>query len=160
MKSNILNRLTVLTITLSFAFSCTSEKTGSQSDTFVKSITTKDQLKQEMDKSEGKLMLFDLYADWCGPCHVLAPVYNSLASVYKDRALFYRINVDKSPELAATFGVQSIPLVVFVKNSNAFYSLLGVHSKKQYIKIIDACDSTVSVEECLKSIGLAPNPSP
>jgi thioredoxin 1 len=151
MEKNSLNQLPILLITIVILFLfCASDKSGSLADSSVKSIITEDQLKQEIDKSEGKLMLFDLYADWCGPCRVLAPVYNSLASAYKDRVLFSRINIDKSPELASTFGAQSIPLVVFVKNANAFYSILGVNPKEQYEKVINVCDSTVSAEECLK----------
>ena len=154
MTSNSMNRLTVLFTTALIIFSsCTSDKPGSQPDNYVKGITTKDQLKQEMDKSEGKLMVFDLYADWCGPCRILAPVYNALANTHKDRVLFYRVNIDKSPELASTFGVQNIPYVVFVKNTKAFYSLVGVNPREQYEKVINACDSTVSIEECLNLIG-------
>ena len=89
MTSNSMNRLTVLlTTALIFFSSCTSDKSGSESDNYVKSITTKDQLTKEMDKSEGKLMVFDLYANWCGPCRILAPVYNALATTHKDRVLF------------------------------------------------------------------------
>jgi thioredoxin 1 len=106
-----------------------------------------------MDKSEGKLMVFDLYANWCGPCRILAPVYNALATTHKDRVLFYRVNIDKSPELASTFGVQNIPYVVFVKNTKAFYSLVGVNPREMYEKVINACDSTESIEECLNIIG-------
>ena len=64
---------------------------------------------------EGKKpCIIDFYADWCGPCRQVAPVLKELAGEYKGKIIIYKINVDKEKELAAVFGVQSIPTFLFV----------------------------------------------
>jgi thioredoxin len=57
-------------------------------------------------------VVVDFYADWCGPCHQLAPIIDSLSRRYEGRAVFARVNVDDEPELAAKYQIQSIPAVI------------------------------------------------
>lgn len=61
-----------------------------------------------------KPCIIDFYADWCGPCKRIAPVLKELAAQYKDDVYIYKIDVDKESELAAVFGVTSIPMLLFV----------------------------------------------
>lgn len=61
-----------------------------------------------------KPALIDFYADWCGPCRMLSPVLKSLAAQYKDEIVVYKINTDKEQELAAAFGITSLPTLLFV----------------------------------------------
>lgn len=78
-------------------------------------IITKDNFKSEVEEFSG-LAVIDLYADWCGPCRMLAPVLAELESEYPG-VKFCKINVDDEPELARSFNVKNIPMVAFVKNN-------------------------------------------
>ena len=64
---------------------------------------------------ENKVVLVDFWADWCGPCKMLAPVIDSLAKEYNGRAAFAKINVDEQSDLATRFGIMSIPTVIILK---------------------------------------------
>ncbi len=61
-------------------------------------------------------VLVDFWADWCGPCRMLAPVLDELAEKLGDRAVFAKVNVDEERELAMRFGVSSIPTVIVFKD--------------------------------------------
>ena len=74
---------------------------------------TKDNFKTEVEQHDG-LVVIDLYADWCGPCKMLAPTIEQLASEMPD-VKFAKVNVDNEPELARAFNVSSIPMIALVK---------------------------------------------
>jgi thioredoxin 1 len=61
-------------------------------------------------------VLFDFYAEWCGPCQTLLPTINKLADELKEDVIIKKINVDDYPELAAKFNVRNIPTLIFFKN--------------------------------------------
>lgn len=64
---------------------------------------------------EGELpCIIDFYADWCMPCKMIAPVLDEISEEYKDKLHIYKINTEQEQELAAAFGVQSIPSLLFV----------------------------------------------
>jgi thioredoxin 1 len=66
-------------------------------------------------KYEGdKPCLIDFYADWCGPCKMVAPILDELAEEYKDDVVIYKIDTEVEKELAGMFGIQSIPSLLFV----------------------------------------------
>lgn len=135
-----------------FMSSCQSPQTQKLSSKQVKAINSFDQLKTIIDSTKDNLLVFDLYADWCAPCKILAPIYDSLATEYKSKATFYRVDIDNNQKIASAFGVQGIPFVVFVKNQEVIYSLTGVNPRAQYEKIINACGSHVSNQECRDNI--------
>src|SRR5574340_1273625 len=58
--------------------------------------------------------IIDFYADWCGPCKMVAPVLEELSEVYKDKLVIYKVNTEKEMELASVFGIQSIPTFLFI----------------------------------------------
>lgn len=64
----------------------------------------------------GVPVVVDFYADWCGPCHHLAPVMESLAERHHGRILFAKVNVDAEPELAGRYGIRSIPAVILFED--------------------------------------------
>lgn len=61
-------------------------------------------------------LVVDFFADWCGPCRMLAPVMETLSEEFGDKARFVKINVDDNPELARRFSIMSIPCVMVFKN--------------------------------------------
>ena len=97
---------------------------------------TKDNFKTEVEEHQG-LVVIDLYADWCGPCRMLAPILTSLEGEYPD-VKFCKINVDDEPELAKSFNVSSIPMVAFVKD-NTFADLsVGLVPKDKLKAMIES----------------------
>jgi thioredoxin 1 len=97
---------------------------------------TKDNFKNEVEECQG-LVVIDLYADWCGPCRMLAPILAQLEGEYPE-VKFCKINVDDEPELAKSFNVTSIPMVAFVKN-NTFADLsIGLVPKDKLKGLIEA----------------------
>lgn len=83
------------------------------------------------------LALVDFWADWCGPCKMLGPTVEHLASQYEGRVLVGKINVDQEPELARRFGVMSIPTVVFLKNGQEFERKVGVMPAGAFSAVLD-----------------------
>ena len=69
---------------------------------------------QDWKYKGNKPAIIDLYADWCGPCRRLPPVLEKLAEKYKDKIVIYKVNTDKERELAAAFGITSLPTLVFI----------------------------------------------
>ena len=65
--------------------------------------------------SEGKTLVVDFYADWCGPCRMLAPVMEELSEEYAEKAAFCKMNVDDNPDIAREYGIMSIPCVMVFK---------------------------------------------
>ncbi|MCM1517775.1 MAG: thioredoxin [Pseudoflavonifractor sp.] len=64
-------------------------------------------------------VVVDFWAEWCGPCRQFKPIFEQLSKEYGNRVTFYSVNVDKSPGIAATYGIHSIPTILFVdKNGN------------------------------------------
>ena len=96
---------------------------------------TKDNFKAEVEEHEG-LVVIDLYADWCGPCRMLAPILASLESEYTD-VKFCKINVDDEPELAKSFNVSSIPMVAFVKDNTFADVSVGLVPKDKLKSMIE-----------------------
>ena len=66
------------------------------------------------------LAVVDFWADWCGPCKMIAPAVEKLAADYEGKVLVGKVNVDEEPELARRFGVMSIPTLVYLKNGQEF----------------------------------------
>ena len=96
---------------------------------------TKDNFEAEVEKSES-LVVIDLYADWCGPCKMLAPVMEELEREYPD-VKFGKINVDNEPDLTALFKVQSIPYIALVKNNVFLDFSVGYVAKDTLVRLIE-----------------------
>jgi thioredoxin 1 len=78
----------------------------------------------EVMKSEIPVLI-DFYAEWCGPCRMMAPVVEQFAEEYDGRVKIGKINVDEESDLAARFGVQSIPSFIFIKDGKVVDRVTG-----------------------------------
>ncbi|MCR4143580.1 MULTISPECIES: thioredoxin [Alcaligenes] len=77
-----------------------------------------------------------LWAQWCGPCRVMAPIFNALADDMQGRAQFGEVDLDKSPDLAVRYGVQSIPTVLLFKNGMVIDRLVGAVPKQNLLNFV------------------------
>ena len=84
----------------------------------------------ELLKGE-KPVVCDFYATWCGPCKMLAPVMEGASEKYSDKAVFVKVDIDNNFELAARYGIASIPLVGVFKNGELADSNLGYADKTE-----------------------------
>lgn len=105
-------------------------------DIFIKDIFDYEK-SQEWKYKGDKPAIIDLYADWCGPCRMTAPIMKDLAKEYADKITIYKVNVDKEKELAALFNATSIPLFVFVPMKGEPQLFRGAADKATYKKMID-----------------------
>ena len=96
---------------------------------------TKENFESEVEKAES-LVVIDLYADWCGPCKMLAPVMEELEREYPD-VKFGKINVDNEPDLTALFKVQSITYIALVKNNTFVDFSVGYVPKATLARLIE-----------------------
>ncbi len=78
-----------------------------------------------------KPVICDFFATWCAPCRMLAPVMDEISEKYGDKAEFVKVDIDKNPELAARFGIMSIPLVAVFKNGEEAAKTVGYMSKSE-----------------------------
>ena len=81
-------------------------------------------------------VLVDFWATWCGPCRMIAPVIDQLAAEYAGRVKIGKINVDEQPELAAQFGIVSIPTVKVFRGGQCTASVVGLRSKAELEALI------------------------
>ena len=94
--------------------------------------------KQEFDQltEQNKNVIIDFYASWCGPCKMLAPIFENVAST-TENVKFVKVNVDEARELASLFGIQSIPTVVYIKEKKLEKRELGFRTKEQILENIE-----------------------
>ena len=82
------------------------------------------------------LAVVDFNATWCGPCRMLAPIVDQLADELDDRAEFYSVDVDVNPELAARFGVQSIPTIVYLQPDGSYTVSMGNVDRAVFVSYV------------------------
>jgi len=83
-------------------------------------------------------VIIDFYADWCRPCKMVAPIMEELATQYKGKVTFYKMNVDQEKELAQTFNIQSIPAILYIPVKGQPQMSAGLFSKDSYIQQIQS----------------------
>lgn len=83
-----------------------------------------------------KPAIIDFYADWCGPCKMVAPVLEELAAEYKDSLIIYKVDTEVEQELAAVFGIQSIPTFLFIPMEGKPMLQPGALPKKAFQQVI------------------------
>ncbi len=80
-------------------------------------------------------VLLDFYADWCGPCQMLSPIVKAVSEEYPD-VKFFKVDVDKDPELAVKFGIVSIPTLIVFKDGKPASQSVGYCTKDKIVGMI------------------------
>jgi thioredoxin 1 len=138
-----LSRLLIIVLPIVTEIGCAADRNEPSQQDSIQAITSVEQFNSIIENAGSRLLVFNLYADWCMPCHVLAPTLTEIATENKSKITIFKVDTDQFPQITAAFGVTGIPFVVFVKNKKAIYALIGVQPKDSYTKIIEAyTDST------------------
>lgn len=99
-------------------------------------IITKENFENEVLSSDIPVLV-DFYADWCGPCKMLAPIISQLSDEYNGIAKICKINVDEQSELAAKYGIQSIPTLMVFKGGVVAETSMGFRPKDAIKQMLD-----------------------
>ncbi len=83
-------------------------------------------------------VLVDLWAPWCAPCRMVAPVVEELASEYEGRVSFAKLNVDQNPRTASRYGIMSIPTLLIFKDGKPLSNIVGFRPKAELKRSLDA----------------------
>jgi thioredoxin 1 len=85
----------------------------------------------------GKPVLVDYWAEWCGPCKMIAPILDEVSEAYKDKLQIAKMNVDENREIPAKFGIRGIPTLMLFKDGQLAATKVGAMSKAQLTAFID-----------------------
>jgi thioredoxin 1 len=86
----------------------------------------------------GRPVLVDFWAEWCGPCKMIAPILEEVAKEYGDKVTIGKLNVDQNTETAPKYGIRGIPTLLLFKDGNVAATKVGALSKTQLIEFLDA----------------------
>ena len=85
----------------------------------------------------GTPVLVDYWAEWCGPCKMIAPILDEVSGTYGDKLQIAKMNVDENREVPAKFGIRGIPTLMLFKNGELAATKVGAMSKAQLVAFID-----------------------
>ena len=95
-----------------------------------------DSFEQEVLQSEMPVLI-DYWAEWCGPCKMIAPVLNEVASEYADKIRVAKLNIDENPATPPKYGIRGIPTLMLFKNGEVEATKVGAVSKAQLTAFLD-----------------------
>ena len=90
------------------------------------------------DAVKSGVVLVDFWAPWCGPCKMQTPILEKVAAAVGDKAVIAKVNVDENPELAAKYGIRSIPTIILLKDGETKQQLIGLQQEAALVTAIDA----------------------
>ncbi len=99
--------------------------------------TTDATFTEDVIKSD-KPVLLDFWAEWCGPCKMIAPILDELAAEYRDRLKIAKLNIDENPQTPPKFGIRGIPTLILFKNGTVEAQKVGALSKSQLSAFLDS----------------------
>ena len=97
---------------------------------------TEENFEAEVLQSD-KPVLVDFWAEWCGPCKMLLPTIDKLATAYEGKAVVGKVNIDESRDIAVKYGIQSIPTVLVFKGGEVVETFVGLSPEKVYAEALD-----------------------
>lgn len=87
---------------------------------------------------EGKPVVIDFWAEWCGPCRMVGPIIEELAKEYDGKVNIGKVDVDENTEIAAQFGIRNIPTILFFKGGQLVDKQVGAAAKSAFVSKIEA----------------------
>ena len=93
---------------------------------------------EEQVIKSGKPAMVDFWAEWCGPCRIIAPIVEEMSKEYKEKAVIGKVDVDANPEIAQKFGIRNIPTVLFFKGGEMVDKQVGAVPKGSLTGKLDA----------------------
>lgn len=103
-----------------------------------KPVSIDDSNFEQMVLKADKPVLVDLWAPWCKPCLMIAPILDELAEEYDGKIDFVKLDIDQNQKTAASYGVMSIPTLLIFKNGEPVSQIVGVRPKKELKESLDA----------------------
>ena len=88
--------------------------------------------------NSGKTMVLDFWAEWCGPCRMVSPIIDELATEYEGRVTIGKMNVDENDDVVGQFGIRNIPTVLFFKDGKMVDIVVGATAKDKFVEKIEA----------------------
>jgi len=86
--------------------------------------------------ADKKPVLVDFFAEWCGPCKTMAPILKEVKDTVGDSITIIKLDVDKNPQVASAYQIQSIPTLILFKEGNIMWRKMGIVSKSNLIQLI------------------------
>lgn len=102
----------------------------------VTKVTDGDFQAQVLDASKSQPVMVDFWAEWCRPCHMLAPTVDEIAAQYAGKLKVYKMNVDENPTTPMKFNIRGIPTLLIFKGSQVADQLVGAVPKEQIEKVV------------------------
>jgi thioredoxin 1 len=92
-------------------------------------LVNEQNIEKYLEESNQKPLVIEAYAEWCGPCQQMIPIFQEITKELAEKYTFLKLDVDENPDLAARFKIRSVPTVVFIKNGEVRGSKVGFMNK-------------------------------
>lgn len=93
---------------------------------------------EELVMNSDKPVIIDFWAVWCGPCRMVGPIIEELATEYEGKALVGKVDVDSNPNVAMKYGIRNIPTVIYLKGGEVVDKQVGAAPKQSFVAKLDA----------------------